>query len=171
MAMDADCSCDGHFLAQRLLRYQCRAIVRGQPECPCQKADGLPWDGLRHPFATRPECRARRLRHLLRGHVVQGTCGARGQAHEGHRLELLDDELAAFRQRRSSAATGPSPVLIRAHRTAAIYSRFETCALNDVDPRAWMAYVLEKLPDNPAKKVDELLPWNSKARTRAMLAA
>jgi len=33
--------------------------------------------------------------------------------------------------------------------------------------RFWLAHVLEKPPDYPASKVDELLPWNWKARTAA----
>jgi len=52
-------------------------------------------------------------------------------------------------------------------RAAAVYSLVETCKLNDVDPQAWLAYVLAKLPDHPAKCIDELLPWNWKASQSA----
>jgi transposase len=45
------------------------------------------------------------------------------------------------------------------YRAAAIYSLVETCTLNDVDPQAWLACVLARLPDHPAKRIDELLPW------------
>ena len=45
-------------------------------------------------------------------------------------------------------------------RAAAIYTLIETCKLNDVDPRAWLADVLKRLPDHPAKRINELLPWN-----------
>jgi len=48
-------------------------------------------------------------------------------------------------------------------RAAAIYTLIETCKLNHVDPHAWLAFVLAKLPDHPAKRIDELLPWNWKA--------
>ena len=44
-------------------------------------------------------------------------------------------------------------------RAAAIYSLIETCKFNDVDPRAWLADVLAKLPDHPAQRVAELTPW------------
>ena len=37
-------------------------------------------------------------------------------------------------------------------RAAAVYSLIETCKLNDVDPQAWLADVLAKLPDHPAKR-------------------
>ena len=45
-------------------------------------------------------------------------------------------------------------------RAAAIYTLIETAKLNDVDPQAWLANVLARLQDHPAKRIDELLPWN-----------
>ena len=45
-------------------------------------------------------------------------------------------------------------------RAAATYTLIETCKLNDVDPQAWLADVLARLPDHPAKRITELLPWN-----------
>ena len=45
-------------------------------------------------------------------------------------------------------------------RAAAIYTLIETCKLNGVDPQAWLADVLARLPDHPAKRIDELLPWS-----------
>jgi transposase len=44
-------------------------------------------------------------------------------------------------------------------RAAAIYTLIETAKLNDVDPQAWLADVLARLPDHPAKRVGDLLPW------------
>ena len=53
-------------------------------------------------------------------------------------------------------------------RAAAIYTLIETCKLNEIDPRAWLADVLARLADHPAQRVGELLPWNWKAtRLRA----
>jgi transposase len=48
-------------------------------------------------------------------------------------------------------------------RAAAIYTLIETCKLNGVDPQAWLADVLARLPDYPAKRIHDLLPWNWKA--------
>lgn len=48
-------------------------------------------------------------------------------------------------------------------RAAAMYTLIETCKLNDVDPRAWLADVLTRLPEHPASRIDELLPWKWKA--------
>ena len=46
------------------------------------------------------------------------------------------------------------------HRAAAMYTLIETAKLNGIDPRAWLADVLARLPGHPAKHIDELLPWN-----------
>ena len=43
---------------------------------------------------------------------------------------------------------------------AAVYSLIVTAKLNDVDPRAWLADVLGRIADHPARRLDELLPWN-----------
>ena len=48
-------------------------------------------------------------------------------------------------------------------RAAVIYTLIETAKLNDVDPRAWLADALARIADHPAKRIDELLPWNWKA--------
>jgi transposase len=45
-------------------------------------------------------------------------------------------------------------------RAAAILTLIETCKLNDVDARTWLADVLARLPDHPARRITELLPWN-----------
>jgi transposase len=45
-------------------------------------------------------------------------------------------------------------------RAAVIYSLIVTAKLNDVDPQAWLADVLARLPAHPSHQIDELLPWN-----------
>ena len=49
-------------------------------------------------------------------------------------------------------------------RAAAMYSLIVTAKLNDLDPQAWLADVLRRINDHPASRLDELLPWNWKAR-------
>ena len=49
-------------------------------------------------------------------------------------------------------------------RAALLYSLIVTAKLNDVDPQAWLADVLARIPDHPASRLDELLPWNWVAR-------
>lgn len=46
------------------------------------------------------------------------------------------------------------------HRAAAMYTLIETAKLNGVDPRAWLADVLARLPGHPAARDADLLPWN-----------
>lgn len=48
-------------------------------------------------------------------------------------------------------------------RAAAIYTLIETAKLNDVDARAWLADVLARIHDHPAKRINDLLPWNWQA--------
>jgi transposase len=45
-------------------------------------------------------------------------------------------------------------------RAAAIYSLIVTAKLNNVDPQAWLADVLARIADHPARRIDQLLPWN-----------
>jgi transposase len=47
-------------------------------------------------------------------------------------------------------------------RAAAIYTLIQTAKLNDIDPQAWLADVLARLQDHPARRIDELLPGNWK---------
>ncbi len=56
-------------------------------------------------------------------------------------------------------------------RAAAVFTLVETCKFNNVDPQAWLADVLARLPDHPAKQIDDLLPWNWKERQLATTAA
>jgi transposase len=48
-------------------------------------------------------------------------------------------------------------------RAAVFYTLIETCRMNDVDPRAWLADVFARIADHPVKRIAELLPWNGKA--------
>ncbi|MFW5655619.1 MAG: transposase domain-containing protein, partial [Roseicyclus sp.] len=45
-------------------------------------------------------------------------------------------------------------------RAAFMYSLIVTAKMNDIDPQAWLADVLARLPGATASRVPELLPWN-----------
>ena len=53
-------------------------------------------------------------------------------------------------------------------RAAFFYSLIVTAKLNDVDPQAWLADVLARIAEHPAKHIDDLLPWNWKPATRTI---
>jgi transposase len=50
-------------------------------------------------------------------------------------------------------------------RAAMMYSLIVTAKMNDVDPQAWLADVLSRIASHPAHRLDELLPWNWRARS------
>jgi hypothetical protein len=50
-------------------------------------------------------------------------------------------------------------------RAATMFSLIVTAKLNDVDPQAWLADVLARIAEHPAHRIDELLPWNWRARS------
>ena len=45
-------------------------------------------------------------------------------------------------------------------RAAIMYTLIESCKLNNIDPEAWLAYVVAHIADHPINRIDELLPWN-----------
>ena len=45
-------------------------------------------------------------------------------------------------------------------RAAAIYTLLGTAKLNDIDPQAWLADVLERIAGHPIRRLHELLPWH-----------
>jgi transposase len=45
-------------------------------------------------------------------------------------------------------------------RAAAMYSLIVTAKMNDIDPQAWLADVLARIAEHPARDIDALLPWN-----------
>jgi transposase len=47
-------------------------------------------------------------------------------------------------------------------RAAFFYSLIVTAKMNDVDPQAWLADVLARIAEHPARRLDDLLPWNWK---------
>jgi transposase len=46
---------------------------------------------------------------------------------------------------------------------AIAYTLLETAKLNHVDPNAWLADTIARIPDYKITKIDDLLPWNCKA--------
>ncbi len=42
---------------------------------------------------------------------------------------------------------------------AIAYTLIETAKMNDVDPEAWLTWVLERVADHKINRIDELMPW------------
>ena len=55
-------------------------------------------------------------------------------------------------------------------RAAFMYSLIVTAKMNDIDPQAWLADVLAKLPNTTASRVPDLLPWNWQASEHQLAA-
>ena len=47
-------------------------------------------------------------------------------------------------------------------RAATIYTILQTATLNGLDPEAYLRHLIARIADHPAKRIDELLPWNVK---------
>jgi len=56
-------------------------------------------------------------------------------------------------------------------RAAFMYTLIVSCKMNNIDPQAWMADVLARIPDITVSRLPELLPWNWKAEQEAVKAA
>jgi transposase len=56
-------------------------------------------------------------------------------------------------------------------RAAVMFTLITSCRLNNVDPQAWLADVLARIADHPARRLHELLPWNWKTNQAQTLAA
>jgi transposase len=56
-------------------------------------------------------------------------------------------------------------------RAASIYTLIATAKLSNIDPQAWLADVLRRIADHPARRLHELLPWNWHASTAEHAAA
>ena len=56
-------------------------------------------------------------------------------------------------------------------RAAVMYSLIGTAKLNNVDPQAWLADVLARIAAHPARRLDDLLPWNWRKDTAVLSQA
>lgn len=47
---------------------------------------------------------------------------------------------------------------------AIAYTLIETAKLNDIDPEAWLTWVLGRIADHKITRLDELMPWSYAAK-------
>ena len=77
-------------------------------------------------------------------------------------------EVAARAPTRTDTAR---PAARAVQRAAVLHTLIGTAKLNDVDPQAWLADVLDRIADLPQTRLHDLLPWNRKACRQQALAA
>jgi transposase len=90
---------------------------------------------------------------------------ARMRPYLDHGIPELDTDTAERAMR--SVAIGRKNYLFVGSQTggraaAIAYTLIETAKLNGIDPQAWLADTLARIPDWKITRVDELLPWNAK---------
>jgi hypothetical protein len=56
-------------------------------------------------------------------------------------------------------------------RAAFMYSLIVSAKINDIDPQAWLADVLDRIAGHPAHRIDELLPWHWKTQNATLKQA
>ena len=56
-------------------------------------------------------------------------------------------------------------------RAAVIYTLIESAKLSGLNPHAWLADVLARIADHPARRISDLLPWNWRPATPPNRAA
>ena len=89
---------------------------------------------------------------------------ARLRPYLDHGILEIDNNTAERAMR--SVALGRKNYLFMGSQTggksaAIAYTLIETAKLNGIDPQAWLADTLARIPDHKINRIDELLPWNS----------
>lgn len=90
-------------------------------------------------------------------------------------------DASAWRTMQQSDPSAVSPALGRkswlfagsergGDRAAFMYTLIVAAKMNDIDPQAWLADVLKRLPEMPVARVHDLLPWNWKAAKQSELS-
>ena len=49
--------------------------------------------------------------------------------------------------------------LLRCYSDPVMYTLIGTAKLNDIDPQAWLADVLDRIAEHPISRLHQLLPW------------
>ena len=78
------------------------------------------------------------------------------------RVSVLDAEIRGHARadadmQRLMEIPGVGPTIASALVAA---TRIETAKMKEVDPEAWLTWVLQRLPDHKINRIDELMPWN-----------
>src|SRR5262249_56501794 len=99
-----------------------------------------------------------------RRHAVRYSTTARGAHIAGATGNELQHS-ARYGQNDRAIAIGRKNYLFAGsdaggRRAAALYSLIESAKLNSLNPQHYLADVLARIADHPARRIAELLPWN-----------
>ena len=143
--------------AARGLPHDKRTAIRQAEAKPA--FDGLEaWLSAQLPDISGKSPLASAIRYAL-------TRMARMRPYLDHGILELDNNTAERAMR--AVALGRKNYLFVGSQTggksaAIAYTLIETAKLNGVDPQAWLADTLARIPDHKINRIDELLPWNAR---------
>jgi hypothetical protein len=112
-------------------------------------------------------CRAPPRHEQPRRRRAARRTGVELAAHTAHASGNEPQPLARYGQNDRTIAIGRKNYLFAGsdaggRRAAALYSLIETAKLNGLNPQAYIADVLARIGDHPARRIADLLPWNWK---------
>ena len=148
--------------------YAVEKVVRGLPpdqRTEIRQAEARPvfqsleiWLNAQLPAISGKSPLASAIRYAL-------TRMARMRPYLDHGILEIDNNTAERAMR--AVALGRKNYLFVGSQTggksaAIAYTLIETAKLNGVDPQAWLADTLARIPDHKINRIDDLLPWNKR---------
>jgi hypothetical protein len=147
-------------------------VTRGAPECH-PSAGG----GIEHPRRHHDDHAGRHLdvNDLAAGallDILAPNAAPIERVPAIMNLDLVPDMGRMTGRLRSAAKIISSPVRMpEVDAAAAMYSLIESAKLNGINPQHYLADVLARIADHPARHIAELLPWNWQPISAARAAA
>ena len=156
----------GH-LSVEVARHAVEKVARGLPSdkrIEIRQAEAKPafngleaWLNTQLPSISGKSPLAIAIRYAL-------TRMARMRPYLDHGILEIDNNTA---ERARAVALGRKNYLFVGSQTggksaAIAYTLIETAKLNGVDPQAWLADTLARIPDHKINRIDDLLPWNKR---------